>query len=516
MVQVVHKNQIDPLFAQTDMDPNMFSDHEVAEHIKLLRRASRVRLALLGIWVLLTWGLWTTLQAGDQQAATIENAYDSHLVELRGKWDIPADVITNFAMDCLDLIKEMEYLKHPTENTKIYSFCSEKDALRDKFYAALGPAYIVHAKMPYLQDPVDINGITLANWWPFGLIAITASAIVLSMRERVNAVIVSWISYNRKATSAKSDLIVHSDFLVGTLEESPEFDPRCMVYHRPLMIQPESLLIYALVAATVYLSFTFGFFQNPASSEMESTLLDYVAFIWFFLTVMGSLVWRTRKRYKETLETCVGMPVRGGISQRTHRVVVRWRHWIEQASSKLGSLGYTRSIIGLSCIVGAGLSLFLVWMNPNGVRGYRFFSATTVSPFEDDMYSELRVQLCFAAIFVVVCLIDWIATTARSGKPFRLLFKVRRFLGISTLVLLGNLVFHFMLLQVLAQALADRFLGMPSWNSLARPHPIQNSPLIWMEPEHGFWFFLIFCFILVAIGKKEPSKHLRAAAVPAP
>jgi hypothetical protein len=266
------------------------------------------------------------------------------------------------------------------------------------------------------------------------------------------------------------------------------------------MIQPESLLVYALIGATMYLSFSLGVLDNPANSyEMESTLLDYVALIWFSLAALSALVWFTRKRYAETLEQYVGMPVRGRISQRLHRVaanlkgtfgnVLERHQWLRKVSEGLFA------VAALAC-------LYLPWMDPQRMRGYRFFLPTAPDSLSDDLYFELQVQLFFATLFVVLSLIDWFVTTVLSRPKFGLLSKVRRFLGIGTVVLLGNLVFHILMLQMLA--MEEGWL-LP-WNSLARPHPIKNSLLIWTEPAYGFWLFLTLCLILVMVGKRPPEQ----------
>lgn len=489
------------------------SNREAEEHIKLLRRASRVRLFLLGLGVVVTWGLWTMLQAGDQRTAVIDDAYDGHLSDLEKKWNIPSDTPIGYNSDTFEVIealnKKEDMAKDPL---RVVHFCNELDALRNQFYDELEGAYIVHVRVPYLQDPVQVNGLTLADCWPFVLISIASAAFVLNMRERVNAIIVAWIAYSRKDSSATQDLIIHSDFVIGTLEEDLALNKKSVVYRRPLILQPESLLVYALVGATIYLSFSFGFFQNPANSyEMESTLLDYVALIWYFLVALGSLVWLTRKRYRDTLDRYIGMPVRGRISQRLERLSGVWRRkfgralarrkWLRKISSMSEALV---SIAALGC-------LYLPWMNPQRVRGYRFFLSTVPNNLDDDLFYGLRVQLFFASLFVIICLVDWFVKAMLSRSSPIFLFKVRRFFGIATAILLGNLVFHFAMLQMLATELSERFLLMPPWNLLARPHPVKNSSLIWTDPSYGFWLFLTLCLMLVIVGNKPPKRLARVA-----
>ena len=414
------------------MNSDALSDREATEHIRLLRKASRTRLTILGIFAVLTWGLWAMLQAGDQRASAISDPYNKRLLDLRKKWDIPDKLIIAYSMDCTDLLNEITYLKLTTDPTKTLGFCNELSPLRDEYFAALEPAYIVHVKMPYLQDPIEINGLSIADWWPFGLIAIVASAIVLKWREWVNAVIVAWISYSRNEVADKKDVIIHSDFLVGTLAKSSANRPR-MVYRKRWMIQPESLLVYTLIGITIYLSFSFGFFQNPANSyEMESVLFDYVAGIWFFLVILGCLVWSTRKHYVDSLRQYTGISIHGALTERFESAAgylkrkIKWvltrRRWLLRISSHYDTLF---AVLALIC-------LRFPWMNPNQIRGYRFFLPDAPNNMDSDLYLELQIQLYVAISFVVLCLIVSFVKTQRSGRVVRILRRLRRYTGVVT------------------------------------------------------------------------------------
>jgi hypothetical protein len=62
---------------------------EEAEHANLLRKATRTKLLLLTVALVLTWALWTTLQGGDQAAEELDQKYDASLKDLENKWKIP-------------------------------------------------------------------------------------------------------------------------------------------------------------------------------------------------------------------------------------------------------------------------------------------------------------------------------------------------------------------------------------------------------------------------------------------
>jgi hypothetical protein len=491
------------------MNSNALSSRDAAEHIRLLRRASRTRLILLGFWVVATWGLWAVLQAGDQRTLPVDKTYDERLVELKKKWNISAERPFGLNSDDSEVIGAL--LKEKDERFKnvmqVIQFENELGAIRNEFYAELGRAYIVHVKVPYLQESVEVNGMTLADWWPFGLIAIVAAALVLSMRERINAIVVSWISYNRNENPTKKDLIIQSDFLVGTLSKGGNPDKQCMVYRKPVMIQPESLILFALICATVYMCLTFGLSENPANSHEMESMFDYSGTVWFCIVALGILVWLTRKRYLERLEQCTGIPIRGRMSENLEQVVgSRWR----RVRGALDSIRWLRKLSPMSealFAVAALLCLYFPWMNPNQIRGYRFFLPDAPAPLNGDLYFELQLQLYIAILFIVLCLIDWFAKTKLRERWYELLSRVRRILGFVTAILLGNLVFHFTMLQMVVTAQSERVLLLLPVNFLARPHPVKNSSLAWTDPSYGFWVFLILCLMLMMVGKKPPLKH---------
>src|ERR1700722_5964436 len=484
------------------MDSNALSNREAAEYIKLLRRASGTRLVLLAFWAVATWGLWVAIQAGDQKTLPIDKTYDERLVELKKKWNVSVESPFGFFSTDTDVTSALLQEKNGWYKNimQVIQFEGELGALRNEYFLELERAYIVHVKVPYLQENVEVNGVTLANWWPFGLIAVVAAALVLSMRERVNAIVVAWIGHNRDVRSFKSGLVIQSDFLVGSLSDGVIRDIPCKVYRKPLMVQPESLILFALICATVYMSLSFGFFENPANShEMESTF-DYTGGVWFCIVAIGILVWLTRRRYAERLEQYTGIPILGRVPEIFERVVgSRWRSY----RKRLDTIPWVRKASQMSeavIIFLAGLCLCLPWMNPNHIRGYRLFLAEAPAPLDSDFYFELQVQLYIAILFIIFCLTDWFARTKLQPKLYKILSGVRRFLGFATITLLGNLVFHFVMLQMLVEAQAEKTWLLLPVNYLARPHPVMNSSLVWTDPSYGFWIFLLICLLLVWTG----------------
>lgn len=260
--------------------PQTPSGQPVQEHIRLLRTASRSKLAVLSIAVVATWGLWAALQGGEQKWSAIANKYDAQISALKKKYQVPSDIQFGAYDDIGDILvkiykdkrnpfgprvpdKSVEFLTDliklqqqyeedrksavskpkssriadkygrqlsqlktkyripaeiqfgiddkpvdilitinaakrnpfaPTTPSKDIQFNIDFSELQRRYEEDRESAFLVNLHIPYLQDPVEINGLDLADWWPFGLIAIVAAVITLSMRQRVNAIAVAWLS----------------------------------------------------------------------------------------------------------------------------------------------------------------------------------------------------------------------------------------------------------------------------------------------------------------------------------
>jgi hypothetical protein len=198
-----------------------FGASDASDHVRLLRKAARTKLALLGLLLLVTWGLWTTLQAGDQKASTVDATYDVRLVGLKKKWNISTSSPIGYESETIDIIQAL--VAEKVDLRQMVEFEQELDALRGEYYNELGNAYSVHFKPPYLEESITVNGLGLADWWPFVFTVTLAAVLILSMRERVNAIMIAWMSQKTKDGAAKEDLIIRSDFRVvaGGVQTGP-------------------------------------------------------------------------------------------------------------------------------------------------------------------------------------------------------------------------------------------------------------------------------------------------------
>jgi hypothetical protein len=378
---------------------------------------------------------------------------------------------------------------------KTDAFIGELNVLQEEYGAEREQAYLVQLRIPYLQQPIEVDGLSLADWWPLGMFAVLAAAITLSMRQRVNAITVSWLALRTEDPLAKHSVIIRSDFRSGTLTESRAPEPRYFIYRERFTLQPEALVVYALVFGTLYLSISLESLYNPGlSHEITSTLWDYFAGIWFCFFVIFMLVCVTRRKYARVLEQLVGCPVYGRVSGTLRRFYAKvngvsrrgsHRAWLNGNSWALVS-GIVLPILALGCLA-------LPWMEPGGVPGYRFLSSQVPSQLGDfDVFAELRTQLAFAIVFVVLCFVVAVVARRIPRRTTELLLTTERCIAVAVLALGGNLVFHFAMLQLAVDSIG--FFGYV--NSITPPSSPQLGPLVFTDPGYGLWIFLLLCLLL--------------------
>lgn len=570
------------------------AEHQVREHIRLLRTASRSKLAVLTIGVLVTWGLWTVLQASQQKWFGVADKYETDLSALKKKYKIPENVdfdiddplaigkvlmgkgspfagqrVTEefkFLSDFSSLQTSYDNERNAAGNdqagrrtdtkyerqlsqlkqkygipasiqlgvsdkssdvlmkltmdqkspfapksgaTVLAQFETDFSALQDRFETDRETVFLVPVHVPYLDDTVGVNGLTLADWWPFGLIAILAVTITLHLRQRVNAIAVSWLSTVPEEQSEQQSIIIRSDFRVGTLTESPLPGPRYLVYRSSLTLQPETLLLIALSAIVLYVSASFESFYNPALSHtMDSTLFDYFAGVWFFSVVLAVLVWLTHRRYANALERFIGCPVYGALGWarlflRRAKIQLDRLHthaWLDSEHLLKYSIIFTGALVLAS--------LALPWMTPGDVRGYRFLYPASAPPISDpDIMSELQIQLGIAVAFPLCCLATSATALFTRSKLVELVFKVEPYFGVLVLVLAGNVIFHCGMLQLGANAFG--LFGFATRIAAIQPlRPADLGPLVPYNPAFGLAIFSLLCLILTIFVFLEGDEHI--------
>lgn len=472
-----------------------------SEYLKLLRSALRSKISLLALGLVLTWGLWATLQTGEEKLPSVADECTKRLVEFKSKWGLSPDVPINFDSTMTDVFSHLGELKDTDALKKTpgkwYQFYTELQAEGKSCDQQVTASYSVKIRVPYLVQPTSVDGLAIANLWPFVMIAIASAVFVFEMRERANALVLSWMAFGKPNAEQRELLRIRSDYRVGEMIERTFGNRKFLFYKSPLVIHPESLLTYALLGFTVYASISIAATHRiELSNEMRSVLFDYFSALWFFSAGMGYLVFRTRRYYHAQLESLVGRPVFGATRSRLFQPSRFFDEPFDpnrapidlRILSKLENVWKRRHVLpkwleGILLPVAALASLALPWMQPGSVRGYNFLLGR--SNLDDDLATELQYQLVLAIVFTLLCVVRTLTRCRISRQSFLILTEwVRRF-GWGVILLVGNLVFHLFVLLFLVDALQLGALSLAA-----------TKPLIRTDPGIGL---RIFCMLIVLI-----------------
>ncbi len=456
--------------------------------------------------------------AADKRTVTrLDAQYGQRLSRLKRKYGIPADTQISLSDDYIDVLAELDIDRNPFEaesDKAVIHFETDFAALQGRYDGERGGPFLVHLRIPYLDNLVEIDGLELADWWPIGLMTILATVIVLHMRQRINAIIVSRFSTKAEELPERQSIIIRSDFRAGTLTESPPRGSRHLVYRSPLTLQPETLLSMALGVVVLYSSASFESFYNPVlSHKVDSTLVDYFAGVWFFFVILAGLIWLTHRRYASTLEKLVGCPVYGSLRSGLSRLARRMEMVLRRTTKDRAWLRADRLVVCSIMLVAvmALATLALPWMSPsdvpgypyalypNDVPGYRFLMPGSSPPIDDPgIFSELHVQLGVAVGFLLICFVtSGVALFVRS-RLVDLMWRVDTFVGAVIATLAGNLIFHCVMLQLGASAFG--LFGSATKLAAARaPRPADLGPLFSFDPAYGLGIFVSFCLLLTVL-----------------
>jgi len=331
-----------------------------------------------------------------------------------------------------------------------------------------------------------ISGLKLADIYPFAIISILSATVIISRRERANAIVLSWLAREKDDLSTAKGVVIRANFKPGTLTEFRVLDGRWLVYRTPLVVHPDLLLTYSLLACILYYVFYLQASHNPVIlHDTTSTLGDYLAILWWFLVLMVILLWRTWKYYSACLQDLVGTPICGRLRHGLFKLTDALNHRVLRVSNRRIWLKRIACAFRLLVPIAALSSLALPWMEAwSGVwRGYRFLLPQRPSPspfsvtLEPRIYLELQIQLMVAVLFVAFYLVNCFLWRSVAQAWLIRILEVWRYLGIAIVLLAGNLILHLVMLEY------GGYVG------------VTNS-LVFAEPLYGFWIFVALCFVL--------------------
>jgi fumarate reductase subunit D len=471
----------------------IINGREQAEHIKLLQGAFRSKIVLLLIAVVLTWGLWATLQHGDEKLPDADAECEKFRQAVLAKWKLPSDFQIGLSSSLTDVFEKLLDPKRPEIQKLLVSatqFYGDLQTANGKCQQITDQAYLVKVRVPYLLEPISINGLLLADFWPFAMIAIASAVVIFQLRERVNAIVLSGATTKSADIPSGQLLHVRSNYRVGRLQEETVENKAFLVYKPPFIVQPESLLVWTLLVLTVYSSFSLeATHRIEYSHEMTSVLFDYIGALWFYSVAVVYLVYRTWQYYERSLEQVFGSPVIGVM--RFIRATGRLR-FLDNPPYKIESKFYELLSKGgaipesIWVLVALG-TLGLPWMKtPAPVRGYIFL----IGPknLDESLATELQYQLFLAILFMLLCAFLSLARKRISEKLFQVVSRWTRRLGIVVYILIGNLFFHMLVLRIIV---ATNVWGLPN---------IPRHPLLFTDPGIGL---MLFCYIFISLRAQQ-------------
>jgi hypothetical protein len=490
------------------------TDAGQTEYLRLYRKAARMKFVLLVLASLVNWALWTTIQAGNQKLPAIEDRIRTESINFIKKWGIDdTNTIQTDKRDPNNIYGLIPRVQMPfwTEHKpldKFAEFMNDQRNMESWFDQERLEAYRVPIRLPYLETSLGMNVLLAVDYWPFGLIAIIAVIIVIGMRERVNAQMLSWQSFLKPSSLDPAELLIKSDFRIGRLEELSEGDRKVLVYKRPFIIYPESALSFILWIGIAYSSFQMMSVYDPTHNHQVGDILtDYYAGVWFFTWVAIFFLWLTQRFYSEKLHEVFGKQSRARFTHSGLVLVDSVRCWMRRAKWRLRAYRICDILIALAAIS----SLFLPWIIEGGTRGFRFLLEQNTVPYEygepghtirlfpiePTIFNELRTQLQLAVGFITACLVCsciWGVLSERWRSYFS---RFRLFVGTAVLLLAGNFVFHLLALDLQSQS----YNGIPGVQFISPNVGTFSYSLMYLDPTYGLWIFISLCILLTFLSQ---------------
>jgi hypothetical protein len=492
------------------------------EYFRLYRKATRVRFMLLILTSLANWALWTTIQAGNQKLPAVEEKIKSESANFIKKWGIDdKNTLRRDPTDPNDLAGLIPDIRLPfwmpdKSAEKLLEFTIDQQNMESWFDQERLGAYRVPIRLPYLETSLGMNVLLAVDYWPFALITILAVIIVIAMRERSNALMLSWQSFLKPSELDSTDLSVKSDFKIGHLEELPEGSHKVFVYKRPFIIYPEATLSAILWIGIAYSSIQILSVYDPTHTHpVDDILRDYYAAIWFFGCTTVLFLWLTRRFYYRKVAEAVGKPLRARFTHLGFVLIAHIRRWMTHANWRVRAFLSFDTLIALAAIA----CLFLPWIVEGGKKGFYFLlkqptvpyeygepsRTIRVFPIEPTTFTELRLQLAIAVSFAIVCVACSCTWQVMSGRWRSYTSRLRLFLGAAVLLLAGNLIFHILALAIQARS----FWGIPTVQLISFNVGTVGYSLMYLDPAVGLWIFVFVCILLTIHSwfYKSMAKH---------
>ncbi len=115
----------------------------------------------------MTWSLWATLQGGDEKIPAIQEECSKLSKDLISKWGLPPDLPIRLNSTLGEVLLTLTDQRHPewqkVEPGKQIDFYLELQHEQKKCQQLTRAAYLVKVHVPYLLEPISIDGLSLGD-----------------------------------------------------------------------------------------------------------------------------------------------------------------------------------------------------------------------------------------------------------------------------------------------------------------------------------------------------------------
>jgi len=344
----------------------------------------------------------------------------------------------------------------------------------------------VQLSSEYSGGNIVLNGQFAAKLLPFCVLVVFSIVVVLGFQQAsYRRQLISLLPEGPGDDGDRAMRVARGQFFAGF---TPGKDSRLLDW---AVLSPDTLAIGGL-----YLLFGVLFFSVVLSviSDLvhltDSVLLSYPSALLGMAFVLALLLVRTHQRYNKLYPG--PQPAR---KRRTRWAFVTL-HWREAGLVFIGLV-----------------SLVLPWTSGHAsLRGYNFIikqhgtaqaGGSTSFPVDPNLFVELRCQVVFAVIFLLVSGAHAVMTVHQNRAGASILAKIQYFMGIVVLFFSVDYLTYMGILEY-----GVGFANNPL-NSIFAMFTSTHEfgyPMSTYDPAYGFVIFLVSCFALIWLSIRD--RHL--------
>ncbi|MBZ5698402.1 MAG: hypothetical protein LAN18_07620 [Acidobacteriia bacterium] len=507
---------------------------------ELIWRTIKIRLTLFLLMIAAILLIWTTLETGRKQSVLFQKEFAQQEVKLLKKLATGGDASLKSIPDAA--LKPMQDLEQqaaispgifietekrivrmvlPTlgndeQSAKAHQVLQERQQALDDYDRRQQDAFQIEVSVPYLKRSVTVNALTLSDAWPFFVIAMLLVIITLGYQQKNYELILSFERTKWGTEREKARSLALAEFFGGTLVKHRDDGEDVWQYKRRLAFYPESFIMACMYLIVLYLSIQLLATYNPTLvHRTDSIFFSYYSVVWIVLVISGFLICGTRAYYRRELMDAMGAKVTsGGFS-----FVASTGKKINESIRAALNTRLPRYDVASFVLAGSGLILvFFRWTQPPFLlRGLGFLlnqkplstnSGIVFFPIDPYVFREMRIQVAFGVLFLIVCVCHSLLEMSRRPLFSRIssfIRPIRVSMGYVLLYLAGNFLLYLGILQY--QSETD--VSTPILDVIFSPRGMETPrglPLLFYNPT---WQFLVFLFACVALALGGKARRAR-------